>query len=478
MRFTFPSWLSWYKKPEYRDFKEYANNVSSGKRSLSPDGRKSAIPSRLRLDRILANKTCSPMSLYDFYMYLQYIEFSAENLEFYIWFKSYEAAYAKGLTGINDKGYGYGSLPSAAASASSVVPIKCEDSQEVDDDDDYTEVEAGTSKATLLYPFSPYRFHFKTISDIPFPYLSGNEALEHLSQLISTSAVCTTKGCTPFSMSLPQSLTTATLNPTPKPPTTASTAPPPSTTSKKPKGKPDPLYDLTTITSIFLLPSSPKELNIPPALRDQALAALSSGTTHPDALKPVADHVYSLMRNCSHRNFVRLGVGNGTFETVCVATLLGCVSLFAGFLLVLMRGFVPFRGSQSRWEVWAAWPLWWMGVSLVLSGLRGSCFFLLLFGRRQRLPWERIEEGGDDHGGGGGEGKGGSGMAENRQRKGFSLRRALGRLMIFDRRLQVKEKHLRRLQRKIVLQSLAGGGVFATLGVVLFVFLPIWKETV
>lgn len=28
------------------------------------------------------------MSLYDFYMYLKYIEFSAENLEFYIWYVS------------------------------------------------------------------------------------------------------------------------------------------------------------------------------------------------------------------------------------------------------------------------------------------------------------------------------------------------------------------------------------------------------
>ena len=28
----------------------------------------------------------SPMSLYDFHMYLKYIEFSAENLEFYIWY--------------------------------------------------------------------------------------------------------------------------------------------------------------------------------------------------------------------------------------------------------------------------------------------------------------------------------------------------------------------------------------------------------
>lgn len=54
------------------------------------------------------------MSLYDFYMYLKYIEFSAENLEFYIWYvttpqgidaqhvpyihfryKNYETAYMK-----------------------------------------------------------------------------------------------------------------------------------------------------------------------------------------------------------------------------------------------------------------------------------------------------------------------------------------------------------------------------------------------
>lgn len=28
------------------------------------------------------------MSLYDFYMYLKYIERSAENLEFYVWYEA------------------------------------------------------------------------------------------------------------------------------------------------------------------------------------------------------------------------------------------------------------------------------------------------------------------------------------------------------------------------------------------------------
>lgn len=55
----FPSWLTWYKKPEYRDIKEYATDLRFGKRQLSPDGRgKTSIPSSLKLERILKNKTC------------------------------------------------------------------------------------------------------------------------------------------------------------------------------------------------------------------------------------------------------------------------------------------------------------------------------------------------------------------------------------------------------------------------------------
>jgi hypothetical protein len=58
------------------------------------------------------------------------------------------------------------------------------------------------------------------------------------------------------------------------------------------------------------------------------------------------------------------------------------------------------------------------------------------------------------------------------------LFKTVKRLMIFDRRVRVQERHLRRLQRKIVLQSLMGGSVFATLCVALFIWLPVWRETV
>lgn len=191
-------------------------------------------------------------------------------------------------------------------------------------------------------------------------------------------------------------------------------------------------------------------------MRSQALASIQT-SSNPSHLRPVADHVYQLLRNCSHRNFVRLGVSNGTFETICVATGLGIVLTVASFLAVLLLAFVPYRGFHSRWTVFGAWPVWWLGMSLIMSGLRGSCFFLLLFSRRQPLPWERFTD------------------AETGATQRSGLLRILSRLMIFDRKFRVKDVHLRHLQHKIVMQSLFGGAAFASCGVLLFIFLPVWS---
>ncbi|KAK3688965.1 hypothetical protein B0T22DRAFT_512955 [Podospora appendiculata] len=418
----FPTWLKWYKKPEYRDIKEYATGVASGRRSLSPDRSKTAIPSRLRLERILENKTCSPMSLYDFYMYLKYIEFSAENLEFYIWCKNYEADYV-GVASEKEKAF---VTADSASDSSTAVPNTNNSTN------DLTPVEEGDEDPEIT-----------------------KETLFRISQLISADALCSSKSCArrpPIIIPGNPGLLAST--------ETATTPAADQARSLNVVSAPIQRAELDTVIDLFLSPGGEKELNIPPAMREQAIADLRV-SSHPAALKPVADHVYGLLRNCSHRNFVRLGVGNGTFETICVATMLGFVNIAAGFLVIFCRAFAPFRGAHSMWEAFAAWPLWWLGVSLVLSGLRGSCFFLLLFSRRQRLPWERFDDSG-------------SVLLSNEG----GLLKALSRLMIFDRRLRVKERHLRRLQRKIVMQSLLGGAVFASAGVLVFIFLPIWRETI
>lgn len=218
--------------------------------------------------------------------------------------------------------------------------------------------------------------------------------------------------------------------------------------------------ELSAVIHTFLVPGSRSELNIPPAMREQVIQALRT-SSDPACLQPVADHVYGLLRNCSHRNFIRLGVGNGTFETLCMATSVGIVMILAGLLTALLLAFTPQEHAHNRASVLAAWPLWWIGVSLVLSGLRGSCFFLLLFSRRQPLPWERYDDS--------------PALLSEHARKSRFMR-FVSRMMIFDRKWKVQDQHLRNLQRKIVTQSLIGGAILASIGVLIFVFLPVWRE--
>ncbi|SPO02202.1 uncharacterized protein DNG_04875 [Cephalotrichum gorgonifer] len=396
-----PSWMIWYKKPEYRDIREYSTAVGSGQRALSPDGRnKSAVPNRLSLERVLENKTCSPMSLYDFYMYLKHIEYSPENLEFYIWFKNYEAKYARAHSPWSIKETASVSEPETEARPS-------EDGSEVYLDPEF-----------------------------------AKETLGQIELLIGTAAMCTATSCKPSLATRAKAfagIKTAPENPTPVPTDSELRA------------------EINAVTSLFLTPDSAKELNIPPALRAAALQGLQT-SPDPAHLRPVADHVYLLIRNCSHRNFIRLGVSNGTYETVCVATGLGIVLIAAGLLYVLLRAFVG--ASHSRYDALGAWPMWWLGVTLVLSGLRGSCFFLLLFTRRQPLPWERFDDG-----------------ASVNTQGSNPVVKTLSRLMIFDRKVRVKDDGLRGLQHKIVAQSMVGGAIFATIFVLVFIFLPVWKET-
>lgn len=81
---------------------------------------------------------------------------------------------------------------------------------------------------------------------------------------------------------------------------------------------------------------------------------------------------------------------------------------------------------------------------------------MLLFTRRQPLPWERLDD------------------AASVASRGGVLRR-VSRLMVFDRKVRVRDDNLRQLQHRIVAQSMVGGAVFASIWVLVFIFLPVWR---
>ncbi|KAH8779902.1 hypothetical protein F5883DRAFT_406343 [Diaporthe sp. PMI_573] len=423
-----PGWLKvWYRRPGWKDIRDYTRKLNDEDirpnrvRTPSLDSRVStSIPSRLGLDRVLENKTCSPMSLHDFYLYLKHVEHSSENLEFYLWFKNYEANYPKPKD----------EAPAAAA------PIK--DLPSLPNDADAlseTTYSAKSSVAEIVAGKTPSHGDHLVV------------------QLALHGDVCRDGVCA-FDVDEEKGVSSVPLpllNKHSKAPQTENRA------------------ELDAAIATYLLPGAEKELNISSVLRHRVLNNLQS-SADPRYIKPVADHIYEVMKNCSHRNFVALGVGTGTYETICVGTVIGIVNILAGFLLVLMRGLYPHIGAHSRWEVFYSFPLWLLGTAVILVGTQGMCFIMLSMSRRQALPWERFDDDGNPK----------KTAQHPAGPKGWwkRYRSFMNRTVAHDKSFRVEDQVLRRLQRMIFLQCGSGGLAAAVCGVLLFIFLPIWKETV
>ncbi|EXJ91194.1 hypothetical protein A1O1_04303 [Capronia coronata CBS 617.96] len=402
-----PAWLHWYQKPSYRDPKTFTQTAnaaiedSHGSRAPSISSQSdTAIPADLSLERVLTNRTCSPLSLYDFYMYLKHIELSPENLEFLIWFRDYQARYDEDKeAGVSDP-------------ATRLLKLSDEKSGT------YTSY-AGVAPGEE--------------SDLE----RNNEETEfvrYIESLVPSQDLSVWKRCRPFFSR-------------------------PSETSDRTLANYSNFEELQQMSLLFLVPGAPKELNLPASMRTRALSDMQKSDS-PQVLAPIADHIYYLLKNCSHRNFIRLGVKNGTFETLCMVTIVGILFTTLGLLTMLLLAFAsPSIHHSVRWRGIAAAPFWFVGVSFLFAGWRGSCFLLLLFSRRQELPWERVD----------------SLEQGATPKRPNALVRFVRKLMLFERKIRVKDQGLRVLQRKIVIQSMIGALVVTIILEVVFLCLPIWK---
>ncbi|ELR09481.1 hypothetical protein VC83_00603 [Pseudogymnoascus destructans] len=423
------NWIQWYRKPSYQDIREFSAAVRDGKRESTLRRGSIEVPSRLGLDQLLQNWTCSPMSLSDFYRYLKHVEHSPENLEFYMWFIQYQATYVA----CPDE-----ALPTIPSSVLS---------------DRGSQVSKNTTSShhTLTENECKFTESHSNVFDLDIEcdvaLGSGSDDITaKIAAFIDQTSKCSSKS--EKSRSLMKTFM-------------GSCSFGVCRNSKSPRSALT-RADLPKVVDLFLMPGSEKELNIPPGMRNAVLLALEHDDG-PARFRPIAEHCYQLLKNCSHRNFVRIGVSNGTFETVCAATTFGALLTLAGYILVLMRAYYPHQNAHARWEVLFSWPMWWFGMGLLLSGLRGSCFFMLLLSRRNHLPWEKQVTKQQQQA---------SSSADSNM---SSLINMYKRLSPFENKVRIKDLALRDLQHRIVFQSVVVGTMFATAMTLVFIFLPVWK---
>lgn len=228
--------------------------------------------------------------------------------------------------------------------------------------------------------------------------------------------------------------------------------------------------ELDAAIETYLQPGAEKEIRIPEKLRLRTLQQLER-SSDPRGLKPVADHVYGVMQGCSHPNFFRLGVATGTVQSTYAGVVAGITALVVGVALLLPHAFFPYVGAHSQLDVLFTAPLWWFGTTACLVASKGGCVILGLMSMRQTLPWETPECDGSTV----------ASPSTISPPAGWCERMKLciSRLAILDKKvLRARDGNLRCLQRLILLQCHAYGALAAIVGVLSFIFLPIWKETV
>ena len=182
---------------------------------------------------------------------------------------------------------------------------------------------------------------------------------------------------------------------------------------KSPRRKP--LRDeLNAAVQLYLLPSSPLELNVPQKMLHKACQAIQK-STHPSGLEEIAKHVYELL-GCAHVNFIRYSMCNANKPRSIFALVVGIVSMILAIVFTVLAFFV----HGNILILTATFMV--LGVATLIANRNGSCIILQLTRRAQLRPWE-VEE-----------------------------RSLIHR--IFDRQAWIEDPHLRGLMDKLLWQAL------------------------
>jgi hypothetical protein len=136
---------------------------------------------------------------------------------------------------------------------------------------------------------------------------------------------------------------------------------------------------------------APRQLNLSSTEQRTAVQALSY-TTHPSALRRLAETVETTLRGQAHPNFVRWSICNGNPARVFFARSLGVGLIVAG----LAVGVILTLSSVGRgYRALSAIALV-LGISTLVAAYKGMCVVLHGMHHRHVRPWELFPQGDED----------------------------------------------------------------------------------
>lgn len=430
------------------DEKQHSINesVSSGSSCMNNKG----IPEALSFEKILSGGTCPPCTVRDFLNYLKYIEHSAENLQFYLWFQDYSARFEKlpkseqVLSPVWNKTHPEPVDPAASATSNRTSAKVNPKINELLQGTDFADPRPGHSDK--VDPF-----------DTPDKTPSLEEKRDGLSEYGSSTG------------EYQSTVTSSTMHQS-----KAESAFEEAGLKWKPFTAQPYRDEINRIISTYIKVGASRELNLSERERSSTLHALQN-TTHPSALQQVLVSVEYSLRRQAHPNFIRWTICNGNRPRVVFARGLGVAGILIGFLADLL---ITLSHANRGWRV-LPFIAWFIGISTLIAAWKGMCVVLHGMHHRHLRPWELFADQTDET----------DEALDEKARSFDSLlsdstnsfedepwiakyqKRNVIR-KIFDRELWIKEPALRQIQDTIFLQALLGALVLSAIIVGIFCAFP------
>ncbi|KAF2199332.1 hypothetical protein GQ43DRAFT_433490 [Delitschia confertaspora ATCC 74209] len=314
------------------------------------------IPDALSFERITNGGTCPPCTVRDFEHYLKYVEFNAENLQFFLWYRDYCRRFNE--------------LPDyqQALAPEWVKDVKSEAEHKFGGKIKSPEINAvfkGTDFDALKAKQSENPNPFSTPPQTPAHSTRGEGCFESYMSM-------TSGGKTDHTRRASMAFKDAGLQ-------------------WKPMSVQPYREEITRIISIYIADDGPRQLNISDKERTQLLHTLQN-TTHPSAFAEIAKTVEWTLRYQAHPNFIRWTICNGNRPRVIFAIGLGIAGIVSGIATVVL---ITLSKSHRAWRVISILGFF-IGISTLIAAMKGMCVVLHGMHHRHLHPWELFGSDGDE----------------------------------------------------------------------------------
>ncbi|KAI5210251.1 hypothetical protein AUEXF2481DRAFT_25054 [Aureobasidium subglaciale EXF-2481] len=418
---------------------------SEGSHHSGTSGSIRGIPEALSFDRIIAGGTCPPCTTRDFMNYLKYIEHSAENLQFYLWYKDYVERFdnlpasekalspewsAAQMDAETARPARRKRAPTEIATVlqgtdfADTVPLHAEKR------DPFNDPASDSPEMMMKAPVSP------TFSEFDSSYTSDERPVSSRSD---------------FHRKADEALGDAGIK-------------------WKPFTAQPFREEMTRIITIFIAVDGSRQLNLSGRERSAVLHALQH-TTHPSALRAAFTSAEYSLRRQAHPNFIRWAICNGNRPRVIFARGLGISLILLGILAEIL---ITLSSAGRAWRVLPIIALM-LGISTLIAAWKGMCVVLHGMHHRHLRPWELFADPEDESSKTGSQSSlinphtTGSYEDEPWVSK-YEKRNVLRKIL--DREVWIQEPALRQIQDTIFIQSLLGAFLASCVVVGVFCAVP------